>query len=81
MRGWADLSHISAKMAVSKQVASSIIDDHTEELRSLSVEIWKNPELDFQEHFAHKLLTDFLESKGFSVDRGYCGLETAFRAR
>ena len=64
-----------------KALASSIITDNREELRSISNEIWKNPELKFQEHFAHKLLTDFLESKGFSVDRGYCGLETAFRAR
>ena len=52
-----------------------------EELRLLSEEIWKNPELALQEHKAHKLLSDFLEKKGFSVERKFCGVATAFRAR
>ena len=60
--------------------AISCIDDHKEELRSLSDEIWRNPELNFQEYKAHKLLTDFLESKGFQVERGYCSLPTAFKS-
>ena len=63
-----------------KSVAISCIDDHKEELRSLSDEIWRNPELNFQEYKAHKLLTDFLESKGFQVERGYCSLPTAFKS-
>lgn len=57
-----------------------VIDDLKEELKSLSEKIWENPELNFEEHKAHAFLTDYLESKGFEVTRGYCGLPTAFKA-
>ena len=56
------------------------IDANQQGLQSLSEEIWRNPELNFEEHKAHQLLTDFLEGKGFSVERGFCGVSTAFRA-
>ena len=46
----------------------------------MSEEIWNNPELDFNEHKAHALLTNFLEGKGFQVERSYLGIQTAFRA-
>ena len=57
------------------------IDESRDELRHVSEEIWKHPETDFEEHTAHRLLTDFLESKGFEVEREYTGIRTAFRAR
>ena len=63
-----------------KLAASSCIDSCGEELRDLSREIWNNPEVDFKEYKAHEVLTNFLERKGFSVERSYTGLETAFRA-
>lgn len=63
-----------------RSLAFSAIDDCKEELRDVSNEIWQHPELCFEERHAHKVLTDYLEKKGFSVQRGYCGLETAFRA-
>lgn len=34
----------------------------------------------FEEHHAHKVLTDFLEEQGFKVERSAFGLSTAFRA-
>ncbi len=52
-----------------------------EELRLLSEEIWKNPEVALEEYKAHQLLSDFLENKGFLVERKFCGVDTAFRAR
>ena len=61
--------------------AIGYIEKNKEELKTLSEEIWKNPELGLEEHKAHKLLTEFLEKKGFDVDKGYCGIDTAFRAR
>ena len=67
-------------MADVKEVALSCIDKHKEELRSLSEKIWLNPELCYEEHKAHSLLTDYLESKGFTVERGFCGIPTAFKA-
>ena len=63
-----------------KDAASAAIDRHAKELRDLSEEIWKTPELNFKEYTAHQLLTDFLEMKGFLVQRSYTGLETAFKA-
>ena len=63
-----------------KVTASTAVDACRDELQQLSGEIWKHPELNFQEHIAHDLLTSFLERKGFIVDRGYTGIETAFRA-
>src|SRR5699024_1630233 len=39
------------------------------------------PELCFEEHFASKLLEDYLEENGFEVERGLGSLDTAFRAK
>ena len=63
-----------------KGIASDYIDSCRDELRELSHEIWKNPEIDFKEYKAHDALTGFLEKKGFFVERSYTGIETAFRA-
>jgi amidohydrolase len=46
-----------------------------------SHDIWEHPELNFEEHHAHQLLTDLLESEGVEVERGAFGLDTAFVAR
>ena len=61
--------------------AIGYVEKNKEELKTLSEEIWKNPELGLEEHKAHKLLTEFLEKKGFDIDKGYCGMDTVFRAR
>ncbi len=63
-----------------KEKASKKIDESACELLSLSTEIWNNPELNFKEFNAHKILTNFLEKEGFVVERSYTGIETAFRA-
>ena len=52
------------------QVAATAIDSNKDNLQALSEEIWRNPELNFKENNSHQLLTDFLEKKGFSVERG-----------
>lgn len=44
------------------------------------MEVWRHPELNYEEHLAHAALTAFLEQRGFLVERHYLGLETAFRA-
>ena len=63
-----------------KTLASSTIDENTEELKTIGEKIWSSPELCYKEYKAHDLLTGFLEKKGFSVERSYTGIETAFRA-
>ncbi|CAH1225226.1 PM20D2 [Branchiostoma lanceolatum] len=62
-----------------KTKSSAAIQACASDLYDLSQEIWKNPELAFKERYAHRVLTDFLENRGFRVDRHY-KLETAFRA-
>ena len=63
-----------------KGIASAKIDTSSETLRHMSDQIWKNPELSSKEKKAHHLLTSLLENQGFSVERSYTGIETAFRA-
>ena len=63
-----------------KEVVSVAIDSNKEELKEISVGIWSNPELCYEEYKAHELLTKFLEKQGFAVERSYAGLKTAFKA-
>ncbi|OOF90176.1 hypothetical protein ASPCADRAFT_179611 [Aspergillus carbonarius ITEM 5010] len=57
------------------------IDDASEELRALNLDIFNNPEVAFQEVKACKLISDWLENRGWTVRRGVYGIETAFEAR
>lgn len=57
------------------------IDANADTLLRVSHEIHANPEENFEEHFAHALLTDTLTAAGLDVDRGAYGLDTAFAAR
>ncbi len=56
------------------------IDEQRDELVRLSLEIHAHPELGYREHEASLGLCDFLALRGFSVERAYCGVETAYRA-
>ncbi|KAJ8314573.1 hypothetical protein KUTeg_006723, partial [Tegillarca granosa] len=60
--------------------ACAYIDSEAEALYKLSQEIWKNPELNYEEFYAHDILCSFLEKRGFNVERKYL-LNTAFRAK
>ncbi len=50
-------------------------------LQAASREIHGHPEVNFEEHFAHDLLTGALADAGLAVERGAFGLDTAFVAR
>ena len=63
-----------------KQVVCHAIDARKADLNNISQEIWKNPELGFEEFKAHDLLTAFLEKEGFTVSRK-TPLETSFIAK
>ncbi|KAF9204175.1 hypothetical protein BGZ59_001217 [Podila verticillata] len=56
------------------------IEAASAELRAVSLELHDNPELGYQEYKAHALLPEYLENKGFTVQRSAYGLETAFVA-
>ena len=57
------------------------VEARADVLLDASHQIHAHPELNYEEHFAHDLLTDLLEQEGLAVERGAFGLETAFVAR
>jgi len=56
------------------------VEFQRQQLIQLSLNIHDNPELGFEEEKASVWLTNYLEDKGFHVERGIAGLPTAFRA-
>src|SRR4030067_158935 len=56
------------------------LDANLQRLRELSLNIHDNPELGFQEVKAAGWLTGYLKENGFSIERGICGIATAFKA-
>ena len=62
------------------EIGTKAIDNSRKELVQIALDLHDHPEINYQEHYAAKLLTDTLERKGFVVERGVGGVETAFRA-
>ena len=63
-----------------KQTILRAVESNAEELFSVACDIFDHPECGREEYYASDLLVKYLEEKGFSVERGTGGLETAFRA-
>ncbi len=63
-----------------KKRARLAIEAADAELREISLGIHSHPELNFEEHHAHEVLTSYLEAQGFQVTRGAFGMPTAFSA-
>lgn len=60
---------------------SKTIEDLSSDLRRISLSIHDNPELQFKEYHAHKVLTSYLrEQSGWDVTPSAYGIETAFVA-
>lgn len=49
-------------------------------LKEISHYIHDNPEIEFTEYRAQKVLSDYLEENGFNVERGIGGIDTSFEA-
>ena len=64
-----------------KQRLCAEVDKRADLLIDASHEIHEHPELNFEEHFAHDLLTGILEAEGLPVERHARGIDTAFEAR
>ena len=64
-----------------KQRVCDEIDRMAPELLDVSHRIHARPELGFEEHHAHDLLTEVLADHGLDVQRRAYGLDTAFEAR
>jgi len=67
-----DLAELKASVIAS-------VDAQNPELQELSLKIHANPELGFKEVKAAGWLTQYLEKTGFSIERGICEIDTAFR--
>lgn len=63
-----------------KNDIGKIVGENKEELFSISQYIYDNPEMNFKEYKACKILTEYLERQGFNVKRNPAGLDTAFVA-
>ena len=63
-----------------KERIADVIDRSRDELFELSKKIHDHPELGFEEFQAVEAISSVLERHGFQVQKGYGGLQTAFRA-
>lgn len=64
-----------------KKFVQLSMDDQIDALADISANMYENPEVAYQEHATSVLLTEYLSSHDFSVERPAYGLETAFAAR
>ena len=64
-----------------KARTAAAVDARAGQLTEISHRIHENPELGFEEHFAHDLLAGAAEEAGLEVQRQAYGVETAFAAR
>lgn len=67
-------------MSTFSALGSADLAKERSDLLELSRSIHAKPELGFEEHHAHGVLTEYLSQAGFNVERGALGLATAFRA-
>lgn len=71
------ISHSEAYL----DLISQYIEELSEDLREISLSIHDNPELQFKEYHAHRLLTGYLRKQdGWGVTPSAYGIETAFVA-
>jgi amidohydrolase len=63
-----------------KQTIIRQIDSDRSQLKALALKIHDTPELGLKEFKASDWLTQYLAEKGFAIERGICGMPTAFRA-
>ncbi|MBZ9730834.1 amidohydrolase [Salegentibacter sp. JZCK2] len=68
------------KLSETKQKIVKTVETQESELISLSDEIWALAETAFEENESAKLLADYAENEGFTVERGVAGIPTAFVA-
>ena len=67
-------------MSAVKDEIARALDRAGDELEQLSRKIHDHPELGYQEVKASAWLAEFLGARGFKVERGIAGVDTAFRA-
>ncbi|NQV78759.1 MAG: amidohydrolase [Lutibacter sp.] len=68
------------KIAKTKQAIISSVEKHEANLIKISDEIWALAETAFEENNSAKILADYAEKQGFTVERDVAGMPTAFVA-
>lgn len=63
-----------------KEMLLQAVEKHADELFAIACHIFDHPESGGEEVYASALLEDYLEKKGFAVEKGVGGMPTAFRA-
>ncbi len=64
-----------------REATHARVEAHLPELTKLASRIWMFAETSLTESHSSKALADFLEARGFVVERGVAGIPTAFVAR
>ena len=68
------------KLPKNKSLIKQSVEKHQANLIEISDAIWASAETAFEEHKSSKLLADYAENNGFTVERGVAGIPTAFVA-
>ena len=74
------VSITAQKLSKTKKAVIASVEKHEQKLIEISDEIWALAETAFDEHQSSKLLADYAEAQGFTVERGVAGMPTAFVA-
>lgn len=68
------------KMTANKKAIIASVEKHEKALIEISDNIWALAETAFEETQSSKILADYAEKQGFTVERGVAGMPTAFVA-
>lgn len=74
------LSFAQSKMTSTKKDIIASVEKHKENLIKISDDIWALAETAFEENQSAKILADYAEAQGFTVQRGVAEMPTAFVA-
>jgi len=74
------VSQAQKKLPKNKLLIKQSVEKHQTNLIEISDAIWASAETAFEEHNSSKLLADYAEKNGFTVERGVAGMPTAFVA-
>ena len=74
------LQGLAQKMTANKKAIIASVEKHEKALIDISDQIWALAETAFEETQSAKILADYAEQQGFTVERGVAGMPTAFVA-
>jgi aminobenzoyl-glutamate utilization protein B len=73
-------SAVAQKLNREKKAIIASVEAHQEALIAISDSIWALAETAFEEHESARILADYAEAQGLTVERGVAGIPTAFVA-